>query len=138
MKNAPAVDLRASISRNWSSVDAVPGPDNRLDSQTPFSATLGADYKAGKLTTGASYAFKSGGPVRISETLYSYSSVKRELDMYALWKFDQRYQLRVAIANILGQDFISDTTYADRFGSARSRSVYPGDTVFRATLEVKF
>lgn len=38
-----ALDMRASVSRNWSSVDAVPGPDNRLDAQTPLSATLGAD-----------------------------------------------------------------------------------------------
>lgn len=138
MKTAIPLDLRASLSRNWSSVDAVPGPDNRLDSQTPFSATLGADYKAGKLTTGASYAFKSGGPVRISETLSSYSSVRRELDVYALWKFVHQYQLRLAASNILGQDFISDTSYADRIGSARSRSVYPGEATVRATLEVKF
>jgi outer membrane receptor protein involved in Fe transport len=138
MKTSAAVDLRASISRNWSSVDAVPGPHNRLDAQTPFSATLGLDYKAGKLTTGASYAFKSGGPVRISRELSSYSSVKRELDMYALWKFDQKYQLRVALANILGQDYISDTTYTDSLKSSRARSVYPGDTVLRATIEMKF
>jgi outer membrane receptor for ferrienterochelin and colicins len=31
--NAPAIDLRASISRNWSSVDSVQGPNNRLDQE---------------------------------------------------------------------------------------------------------
>jgi outer membrane receptor for ferrienterochelin and colicins len=138
MKNAPAIDLRASLSRNWSSVDAVPGPNNRLDSQTPFSATFGIDYKAGPLTTGASYAFKNGGPVRISENLGSYSSVRRDMDVYAVWKFNPTYQLRVAVSNVLGQDYINDSTYTDSFGSSRSRSVYPGATIGRATLEAKF
>ncbi|NML60902.1 TonB-dependent receptor [Massilia sp. RP-1-19] len=138
MRGAPAVDLRASVSRNWSSVDGVPGPNNRLDSQTPFSATFGIDYKAGPLTAGASYAFKNGGPVRISENIGSYTSVRRDLDLYALWKFNPTYQLRVAVSNALGQDFISDSTYTDSFGSSRSRSIYPGPTVARATLEAKF
>lgn len=126
------------MSRNWSTVDAVPGPNNRLDSQTPFSATLGIDYKAGALTAGASYAFKNGGPVRISENLGSYTSVRRDLEVYAAWKFNPAYQLRVAVSNVLGQDYINDSTYADSFGSSRSRTVYPGPTVARATLEVKF
>lgn len=138
MKNAPPVDLRASLSRNWSEVDSVPGPNNRLDSQTPFSATLGIDYKNGPVTSGASYAFKNGGPVRISETLGSYTSVRRELDMYAAWRFNPVYQLRLAVSNVLGQDYINDSTYTDRFGSSRTRSVYPGPTVARATLEMKF
>lgn len=138
MKNAPNIDLRASLSRNWSSVDAVPGPNNRLDSQTPFSATLGIDYKAGPLTTGASYAFKNGGPVRISENLGSYTSVRRDMDVYAVWKFNPKYQLRVAVSNVLGQDYFNDSTYAGTFGSSRSRTVYPGPTTARATLEVKF
>lgn len=45
MQNAPALDLRLNVSRNWSTVDAVPGPDNRLAQQTPLSGTVGADYK---------------------------------------------------------------------------------------------
>ena len=138
MKNAPPVDLRMSLSRNWSRVDSVPGPNNRLDAQTPFSATLGIDYKKGPLTTGASYAFKNGGPVRISENLGSYTSVRRDLDLYAAWKFNALYQLRLAVSNVLGQDYINDSTYTDRFGSSRTRSVNPGPTSARATLEVKF
>ena len=63
--NAPALDLRASISRNWSSADAVPAPDNRLNAQVPFLATIGADYKEGALTTGGSFAFKTGGRVHL-------------------------------------------------------------------------
>jgi outer membrane receptor for ferrienterochelin and colicins len=135
---APAIDLRASISRNWSSVDAVPGPDNRLNEQTPFSATLGMDYKAGALTTGGSFAFKNGGPVRISVQQTSYQSVRRDLELYGLWKFDPRNQLRVAVSNILGQDFIAEKTYADASGTVHRTSIFPGTVVLRATMEMKF
>ncbi|QGZ42538.1 outer membrane receptor for ferrienterochelin and colicin [Pseudoduganella flava] len=152
LAGAPAVDLRASVSRNWSRVDAVPGPDNRLDQQTPLSATLGADYKSrdGKLTTGASFAFKNGGPVRIDVNQTGYQSVRRDLDVYALWKFNPRYQLRVAVSNLLGQDYVSDSAYldnsvdnsvgksVDESGTRRRTSIYPGYTQGRATLEMRF
>jgi outer membrane receptor for ferrienterochelin and colicins len=138
MDKAPAVDLRASISRNWSSVDAVPGPNNRLDQQTPFSATLGIDYKTGQLTTGGSFAFKNGGPVRISTRQSSYVSVRRDMEIYGLWKFDPKNQLRVAVSNILSQDFINENTYAEDDGSVRRVSIFPGIVVVRATMEMKF
>lgn len=81
---APALELRASVSRNWSSVDVVQGPNNRLAAQTPFSAMLGVDYKVGALTAGGSFAFKNGGPVRISTTRSSYVSVRGDLEIYGL------------------------------------------------------
>lgn len=140
MDQAPGVDLRASVSRNWSRVEAVPGPDNRLDQQTPLSATFGADYKTrdGKLTTGASFAFKDGGPVRINDNQTGYQSVRRDLDVYALWKFSPQYQLRVAVSNLLGQDSVNDSAYTDDGGTLRRTSFYPGYTQGRATLEMRF
>jgi outer membrane receptor for ferrienterochelin and colicins len=135
---APALDLRASVSRNWSSVDAVPGPNNRLNAQTPLSATFGVDYKTGALTTGGSFVFKNGGPVRISDTLSSYQSVRRDLEVYGLWKFDPRNGLRVSASNILAQDYIAQSTYADEFGSVNRTSIYPGPVALRATMEMKF
>jgi hypothetical protein len=132
------VDLRASLSRNWSTVESVPGPFNRLDAQTPFSGTLGADYKSGKLTAGGSYSFRAGGPVRISEQQSSYSSARRDLELYALWKYDAKNQIRLGVNNILGQDFINESTFEDGGNLLKSRSTAPGVTMFRATLEMKF
>lgn len=136
----PDMDLRASVSRNWSRVDAVPGPDNRLDQQTPFSATLGVDYKApgGKLSAGSSFAFRSGGPVRINVNQSSYQTVRRDLDVYALWKFNPQYQLRFALSNLLGQDFVMDSRYTDNSGILRRTALYPGNTMARLTLESRF
>ncbi|WP_051971374.1 TonB-dependent siderophore receptor [Massilia sp. 9096] len=134
-----ALDLRASLSRNWSSVDAIPGPNNRLLDQTPVSSTLGADYKLGRLTTGGSFVFKNGGEVRVSGNQVTYQSVRRDFDLYALWKFDARRQLRLAASNLLRQDFISASSYTSPDGSVqRSRTIYPGFTMLRATLELSF
>nr|WP_314547770.1 TonB-dependent receptor [uncultured Massilia sp.] len=139
MDTKEALDLRASLSRNWSTVDSVPGPDNRLNAQTPLSATLGADYKKGPLTVGGTYVFKNGGPVRVSLNQYSYQSVRRDLDLYALWKFDPKLQLRVAGANLLAQDWIGASSYVTPdVGSQSLRSVTPGHRMVRATLEMRF
>ena len=138
MDNAPAVDLRASLSRNWSRVESVPGPDNRLDQQTPLSATLGADYKAGALTTGASFVFRNGGPVRVSLTQSVYQNVRRDLDAYVLWKFDPKLQLRVSFGNLLGQDNFNTSSYADASGILYRATRQPSGVSARATLEYKF
>ncbi len=139
LQTTTALDLRASVSRNWSSVDSVPGPDNRLNAQIPLSATLGADYKTGPLTLGGSYVFKTGGPVRISVNQFSYQSVRRDLDMYALWKFDPKLQLRVTASNLLAQDYVSSGTYlTPGAGSQTLLTSTPGRRMVRGTLEMKF
>jgi outer membrane receptor for ferrienterochelin and colicins len=134
-----ALDLRASVSRNWSSVDNVPGPHNRLMGQTPLSATLGADYKLGAFSAGGSFVFKNGGEVQVSSNQLTYESVRRDLDLYALWKFDPKRQLRIAASNVLGKDYISASSYTVAgLGTQRSRTIYPGSATLRATLETKF
>jgi len=138
VKDAPALDLRASVSRNWSSVDAVPGPNNRLDQQTPMSATFGLDYKHGPLTTGGSFNFRNGGPVRISASQSSYQTVRRDMEFYGLWKFTPKTQFRLTINNVLAQDWISENFYQTESGSSHLRTVYPGTMFVRATLEMKF
>jgi outer membrane receptor protein involved in Fe transport len=138
METSTNLDLRASVSRNWSTVDSVPGPDNRLDGQTPLSATLGADYKTGPLTLGGSYVFKNGGFVRVSGNQISYASVRRDLDLYALWKFNPKLQLRVATANLLAQDTISQSSYTTASGTQTSRTLNPVHRSVRATMEMKF
>ncbi|MNS65903.1 hypothetical protein D3C72_990940 [compost metagenome] len=100
----PAIDLRASISRNWSQVDQVPGPNN----------------------------------VRITERQSAYTSPRRDVDIYALWKFDAKNQLRLAVSNLLAQDFESTTTYADASGTIARNSISPSSPQARATLEMKF
>jgi outer membrane receptor for ferrienterochelin and colicins len=133
-----AFDLRASLSRNWSRVSAVPGPDNRLDGQTPMSATLGIDYRKGDLTMGSSLSWQKGGWVRISDAQSQFQQTRRDLDAYLLYKFNPRYQLRVSANNILGMDNPSDRLYQDASGTTRETGFSPGSVRVGANLEMKF
>jgi outer membrane receptor protein involved in Fe transport len=131
-------DLRASFSRNWSQVSSVPGPGNRLDGQTPMSATAGVDYRKGDLTMGSSLAWQKGGWVRISDAQSQFQQTRRDLDAYMLYKFSPRYQLRLSANNLLGQDNTSDRIYQDVAGTSRETSFNAGYVRVGANLEMKF
>jgi outer membrane receptor for ferrienterochelin and colicins len=77
--------------------------------------------------------------VRVSANQTTFESVRRDLDLYALWKFDAKRQLRVSASNLLGQDYIMQSSYTlAGDGTQRSRTTYPGKPMLRATLEMKF
>lgn len=80
LPGALALDVRASVSRNWSRVDAIPGPDNRMEQQVPLSALLALDYKTGAFTAGASFGFKSAVHARIALDRWAYAYARRDLD----------------------------------------------------------
>jgi outer membrane receptor protein involved in Fe transport len=136
---APAIDLRANVSRNWSTVASVPGPDNRMEQQTPLSANLGIDYKAGALTSGASLAHRSGGFVRVAAHRGYYTHARTDLETYAVWKFTSTVQLRVVASNLLGEDNGFEVSYSDPVAGTEKRGwTYPGGPKLRTTLEMKF
>jgi outer membrane receptor protein involved in Fe transport len=139
VSTAHAIDLRASLSRNWSRVDAVPGPHNRLDSQTPLSATLGADYKQGSLTLGSSFVWKNGGQARLLPTQTIYQSVQRDLDAYATWQFDPMLQLRISATGLLAQPAYtaSDFVFPDG-GRQSTNTLTPSYRKLHASLQMKF
>jgi len=118
--SGPPIDLRANAARNWSHVDAIPGPNNRIDGQTRFSATLGFDYNppAAAFTFGGSFTFKTGGPLRLSITQGRYDYARRTLDFYGLWKFSTAAQLRVTVGNALAQDYQVANLFDDPGGSS--------------------
>jgi len=137
MQDAPAIDLRASVSRHWSRVEAVPGPYNRMEQQTPLSANLGIDYKRGALTTGASLAHRRGGRVDPSANRSFTTRARTDLDAYAVWKFTPKIGLRLAASNLLGEDNFFEPAYIDPvLGVERRGWTYPESPKLRATLEM--
>ena len=134
---APVIDLRASVSCNWSQVDGVPGPDNRLDRQPRWSANFGADYKSGKVGAGASLALVGGGDTRLSLTESSFASPQRDLSAYALFKFDPKRQLRFSLLNVLASDDTLASRYFDVAGSLESRTYSDGYLGWRVQYEHK-
>ncbi|WP_296001104.1 TonB-dependent receptor [Rugamonas sp.] len=137
---AQAVDVRANVARNWSSVDCVAGPDNRLDGQLPLSANLGLDYRlrAAPLTVGASFNFQAGGAVRVSSSLSTDSSPKRGLDLYALYRGGDNTRLRVSVANLLSQPHKELVSYSDDSGTLRKTTRAPTSATLRILIEHPF
>lgn len=140
MEDAPAIDFRANLAFNSSTVNSVPGPNNRLDSQTPVSANLGIDYKLDDvpLTLGGNLSFQNAGMVRVSSNQSTYGVPKRVLDVYALWKFDNKSNLRVALGNALHQDNFSSSTYADASGTTVRTTTSQTHLALRVNYEYKF
>ena len=134
---AAGFDMRASVTRNWSEVSTVPGPDNRLDGQTPMSANVGLDYRRDRLSFGASMAYQQGGWVRVSDAQTRHAHTRRDVDAYAAWKLDPKLQLRFTLNNILGMDNASESIYEDAGGLSRQASWQQGATRVGVNLELK-
>lgn len=137
-KDAPGFDFRLSFNRNWSKVEAIPGPYNRLDAQTPRSATAGFDYKLGTLSTGATVAYRRGGWVRMSAQETQLLESRSDIDAYVLWKPDAHHSLRLSLANLAREGFQRDSYYTDANGTLANRSRNPGYAQVGASLEIKF
>jgi outer membrane receptor for ferrienterochelin and colicins len=139
IEGAPALDLRASLSRNWSRVDAIPGPDNRMEQQVPLSALLALDYRRGAWSMGGSFAFKDSVRARVAVDRWAYAWARRDLEAYVVWKAGPKVQWRVALANILGEDEGSAIAFLDSSGNVQKRRWdFPSGPKLRTTLETSF
>lgn len=100
-----AWSLRGNLARNWSRVADVPGPDNRLDRQAPFSLNAGADWQAlPSLKMGADFNYERGARTQLSATEASAAGSVRKLDLYAVWQLDGATRLRAGALNLLRRD----------------------------------
>jgi len=102
---------RVNLARNWSTVDSVPGPDNRIEGQAAWSGNLGLDATTTHADAGATYTLR--GPVvnRASDQLLRDDGGKRQLDVYAVWKRDRTARLRLSVANLLHRDYMEGVVY---------------------------
>lgn len=136
---APGLELRFNLTRNWSRIDDLPGPDNRIDKQPGLSATLAADYRFSPVwSAGASYSYRSGGSTRTGIHQIEGESARRELDAYVLASLWGRARLRLGVANVLQQDIASNKEYFDASGRWRIERLRPTHLSIRANLEVAF
>ncbi|GAC1405855.1 MAG: bifunctional siderophore receptor/adhesin Iha [Burkholderiaceae bacterium] len=136
LNGAPQVELRANLVRAWSKVERIPGPDNRLDEQTPLSANLGWDHRVDPARSwGISYGFRSGGNVRKSVQFQSYSSARRSLDVYGVWAATPGTRIRVSATNLLHQTGVVEGKYTAPSGIQTVTTLTPSSTVFRLAIE---
>jgi outer membrane receptor for ferrienterochelin and colicins len=139
-KDAPGIEARFNLNKNWSKVDTVPGPNNRLNEQTPMSASLGLDWRVKEvpLTTGASFSWRNQGFVRTDVDQTFYSNVVRDLDAYAMWRFSPKSSMRLSISNALAQDRKSESTVLTRDGYFQTESKSKSAMRINLGFEFKF
>lgn len=121
-------------------MDGVPGPDNRIDGQTPLSGNLGLDYARGALALGGNLGLRDGATVRLSANQTAWLNARRDLELYATWKLDGQRQLRIAAQNLLGQDTVNERSYLDTTSGVlrRNHIVNVGRPSLRASIESRF
>ncbi|MES2018760.1 MAG: TonB-dependent receptor [Pseudomonadota bacterium] len=139
MSDAPNMDLRANYSRFWSSVDGIPGPDNRLDQQARQSANVGLDYRLKKLplSLGGSYNWTPATVVQTSVDERVHSGVKRQFDAYALWKFNPNRQLRLSANNLMHADYLNGNQVQANGSTQLSDTAARTFTTVSVKLELK-
>lgn len=102
----PAIDFRTNYSHFWSSVDDIVGPNNRLDQQPAQTGNFGLDYRAAglPLTLGGNINWTPAYVTQASDTQINSTGIKRQLDVYCLWKFNPGMQLRLSANNVQAYD----------------------------------
>jgi len=97
-----ALSLRSALNYYRSEVDTLPGPDNRLDGQQPWSGTFGADYRFTTLplTVGGNFAFTPDFVTRQSLSQTVDLGRSRSIDMFARWMVQENVSMRLALSNI--------------------------------------
>ncbi|MES2152765.1 MAG: TonB-dependent receptor [Pseudomonadota bacterium] len=130
-------EVRANLARNWSRLEQVPGPDKRLDGQTPLSANLGADYRrpGSAVVLGASLNFQRGAVARLSGATTSTSGSARQLDAYAAWTLAGATRLRIGASTLLARDAVSELRSSADGAQRRTLTRVPGNASFRLRFE---
>lgn len=137
---APPLDIRANLSRFWSEVDGIVGPNNRLDQQPTYSANLGADYRLRSLplTVGGNLNWTPAYTVQQSNTQSYTQQLKRVYDVYALWQLHPDTRIRFSAANLLHADYDTGSAYLTNTAEQTVQTSTRTYRVLSARLEIKF
>lgn len=122
-----ALNLRGSVSFYHSKVKALPGPDNRLDGQQPWSGNVGFDYRLSGLpvTTGANLTFTPGYATRQTQTQLLEQSRNRALDLFAQWAITPKTSVRISANNLAPLNTQTRTSLTDGSTTLNDREARP-------------
>jgi iron complex outermembrane receptor protein len=130
------LNLRASLNFYRSSVDGLPGPNNRLDGQQPWQGTFGFDHRFATMpmVLGSTMTFAPGYLTQQTSSQTLEQSRTRGLDVYAQWVFSKTLSMRVSANNAVPVDTWSQTLVGGGYGSTTTRS---GRTNYAVGIEMK-
>lgn len=131
-----ALSARVNLARNWSRLDSVPGPHNRLEDQPARSGNLGLDYvlPAARLDLGGTWSYRGRAVSRASALVLSDDGSRRQLDLYALWKRNAGSRLRLSVAGLSQRDYLESLAYEGR-GPLQRSTVYRVRPTWRLVWE---
>lgn len=140
MTDGPAIDFRSNYSHFWSSVDDIPGPNNRLDAQPRQTANVGLDYrlKEQPLTLGASLNWTPETLIQSSVSQLVGTSRKRSFDAYGLWKFNSRNQVRISANNMVAEDAVGSNIVTTNGLAQLANTTNQTYVVWSVKYETKF
>ncbi|HEU4852164.1 MAG TPA: TonB-dependent receptor [Telluria sp.] len=138
VRDAPAINVQSSLSRNWSEVENVPGPDNRLNGQARWSSNIGLDYKNPQWGAGASFNYTSGGWTQVSESESAYAIARRNLDAFVVYNLSAASKVRVTARNVLSSGRLQVNRYATAAGVTESRDELAGVAAWHMLYETRF
>lgn len=100
----------------------MPGPDNTLAQQVPFTLNAGIDYRAGSVWgAGANLTIRGGATSRSNDGVGTYLGRVALLDLYWTRKLDAHWRARLSVANALGRSQHTGTAYRAPDGSVATR-----------------
>lgn len=102
IKDAPQIDISLAYSRHWSEIKGLPKPFNRVAPYN-YQFSLNLDYRA------KDWPLNTGLNLRMQDSLWQQTSLSEKsffktplnIDVYALWKFNKKTQVRFAIDNLM-------------------------------------
>lgn len=102
IEDSPNIDISFDLNKHWSSASNLPGPDNILSPNT-FNSKLSMDFRAKDLPLSLGYNLRYSDSrwqqTSITQRIYNPTPVA--IDLYAVWKFNQKTLLRTSIDNLL-------------------------------------
>jgi iron complex outermembrane receptor protein len=130
------LNLRGALNVYQSAVEALPGPNNRLDGQQPWSGTFGVDYRLSGLPVnlGGNLAFTPGYATQQTLSQSLDQSRVRSVDVFAQWLLSRTFSMRVSANNLMPVESQSATAVGGGYGSSTTRT---GRTNFNIGIEIK-
>jgi iron complex outermembrane receptor protein len=130
------LNLRGSVNFYQSTVEALPGPNNRLDGQQPWSGNFGFDYRVSgmPLMLGGNLAFTPGYTTQQSLSQTLDVSRSRSVDLFVQWIVNPKLSARVSVNNLAALDAESLIQTSDGYASNSLRS---GRSSFNFGVEIK-
>jgi outer membrane receptor for ferrienterochelin and colicins len=139
IKDAKKLNVKANMSRNWSTVNNVAGPNNRFAEQAKFNANFSVDYKLNDAwKMGATYGIVSGGPLRLAPDRINLIQVRRSSTAYVNWIVNKEVNLRIFASNLLVQPVYSQSTIFAQGETMTTRTQSRGVMFSSISVELKF